>query len=85
MKLCIKQEDKIYGDIKFLIDNQKVTMGLFDSLFKEDGFRRDLVYGRLSSVGLLDRKIGMLKLTYSAKKFEFLEDKTIILYDKLTD
>jgi len=83
MKLCIKPEDKIYGAIKNLIDKQNVTLSLFGPIFKDDQFAQELAYSPLCRMGFLERKKQIFTSTYSPKKCELLEDKTIILYDEL--
>lgn len=83
MKLYIKPEDKIYEDVKCLIENKNVTVNVFGILIKEDVFRKENTYSSLNSIGFLDRKREKLNLSYSPGKYELLEDKTIILYDKL--
>lgn len=85
MKLYIKPEDRVYEDVKYLIENKNVAMNVFGLLIKEDTFRRECTYSSLSSIGFLDRKVKKLNLSYSLGKYELLEDRTIVLYDKLHD
>lgn len=85
MKLSIKPEDKTYEDVKYLVENRNVAINIFGILIKEDALRREYTYSSLNSLGFLDRKViaKKLNINYSPGKYELLEDKTIILYDKL--
>lgn len=82
MKLSIKPGDKIYEDLMYLIDNKSVLIPFEIHFGLKSGQRRIKLYCELLSKGFLTIT-GKHDNEISLGKYELLEDKTIILYDKL--
>lgn len=83
MELHVKPEDKIYDDVNYLIENKQVCLKL-TKLFEKDAYRRDGLYCRLYEVGFLEKE-GHFNLLFSPGRHEILEDKTIVLYNRLKE
>ncbi len=82
MELRVKPKDKMYKDLKYLIENDPVKINMAKILTNPDTFRREDTYRTLYNLGFLER-VGKLNVYYIPGKYGLLEDKTIVLHDRL--
>lgn len=97
MELLIKPKDKRYEDLEYLINQGSVKINVFEMLatFDLEGYRRYNTYMGIYAAGFLDIEEDWvhpeimqpsdwkLTSTFLPGRYEVLEDKTIVLYNRI--
>ena len=83
MELHVKPGDKIRSDVEYLVDNEVVRIGIIDNIGLGFAPGRMVLYDNLCYLRLINREDKTFrKWRYSPRKYEVLEDKTIVLFDE---